>query len=187
MVRAQDIGAYGSVGGNGTNGRHRSSGAGNIINLSCSGNSPKIASLNSSCSTIGPSCLRSCSQSFIPRSCLVGNDSTLLHFDDGIFLDIFFVAAPIVSACSRIEIHVIPDNSRTPRCRNKLWECTFSSLVGSQRCNQSITIKLRNVYGSSHERCSLCDYGSVIHQVQALTRWQKPKIPLHARLPKHLR
>jgi len=99
-----------------------------------------------------------------PWFCRVRIDSILRHFDDGIFLDIFFVVTPVVSACSRVEIHVMPDNSRTPRRRNKLRECTFSSLVGSQRCNQSLTIKLRNIYSARHERCSLSNYGSIIHQ-----------------------
>jgi len=48
------------------------------------------------------------------------NDSTLLHFDGGIFLYIFLVIAPIVFACWCVEIHVMPDDSRAPRCRNKL-------------------------------------------------------------------
>ena len=48
------------------------------------------------------------------------NDSTLLHFDRGIFLYIFLVIAPIVFACWCVEIHVMPDDSRAPRCRNKL-------------------------------------------------------------------
>jgi hypothetical protein len=34
-MRAQGIGAYGSIGGNGRNGGHRSSGASNIINPNC--------------------------------------------------------------------------------------------------------------------------------------------------------
>jgi hypothetical protein len=44
---AQGIGAYGSVGGNGRNGGHRSSGANNIVNPSFSGDPPasKIAAL----------------------------------------------------------------------------------------------------------------------------------------------
>ena len=46
-MRAQGIGAYGSVGGNGRNGGHRSSGASNIVNPSFSGDPPasKIAAL----------------------------------------------------------------------------------------------------------------------------------------------
>jgi hypothetical protein len=67
--------------------------------------------------------------------CLAAGDRGVLleHFDSSIRFNILLAVTPVVANRSLFEVHVITEDSGTPRSRQELGEGAPSCLVGARR------------------------------------------------------
>ena len=93
---------------------------------------------------------------------------SLLYVCGRIALDAFLSIAIVVRDLARLEIDIVPDDSRTPRRHQELGEGALARLVGSQRPDERIAVERWDVDTARDQRCPLRHYRSFVRDIHAL-------------------